>query len=54
MKQVNFDLANRKKYILYFVCLIILIYIIQLFKLQVLDTNYKQWADSNALLNKKL
>ncbi|MDR3338617.1 MAG: penicillin-binding protein 2 [Candidatus Symbiothrix sp.] len=54
MKQINFDLANRKKYILYFVCLIILIYIIQLFKLQVLDTNYKQWADSNAFLNKKL
>ncbi|MDR3217555.1 MAG: penicillin-binding protein 2 [Dysgonamonadaceae bacterium] len=54
MRKLNFDSENRKKYIFYFVCLIILIYIIQLFKLQVLDTNYKQWADSNAFLNKKL
>jgi penicillin-binding protein 2 len=33
--------------------LLILIYILHLFSLQVIDKNYKQWADSNAFLNKK-
>jgi penicillin-binding protein 2 len=54
VKKKGFDSEKRKRYIIFFVCLLVLIYILQLFKLQVLDTNYKQWADNNAFLNKKL
>jgi len=54
MKKVFLDSDKRRKYIIYFICLIVLIYILQLFKLQIIDKDYKQWADSNAFLNRKL
>jgi penicillin-binding protein 2 len=54
VKKLNFDSEKRKRYIIYFACLLTFIYILQLFKLQVLDSNYKQWADSNAFLYNKL
>jgi len=49
----SFDADKRKLFIIYFVCFLVLIYIIRLFTLQVLDNNYKEWANSNAFLNKK-
>jgi penicillin-binding protein 2 len=54
VKKKDFDSEKRKRYIIYFVCLLVLIYIVQLFKLQVVDSDYKEWADSNAFQNKKL
>ncbi|GHT26324.1 penicillin-binding protein 2 [Bacteroidia bacterium] len=54
MKNKSFDSEKRKRNIIYFVSVLVLIYIIQLFKLQIMDSDYKQWADSNAFLNKKL
>ena len=50
----NFDSEKRKWYIIISICLLILIYIFQLVKLQIIEKDYKQWADSNAFLNKKL
>jgi penicillin-binding protein 2 len=54
MKKKSFDSEKRKTLILYFICLLVFIYLIQLFNLQILDKNYKQWADSNAFLNNLL
>jgi len=54
MKKVDWDSEKRRRYIIYLICLLVLIYILQLFKLQIIDKDYKQWADSNAFLNKKL
>ena len=34
--------------------LLVLVYIFQLFKLQIVEKDYKQWADSNAFLNRKI
>lgn len=42
----------RKRVIIGIVCVIILIYIIQLFRLQIVNADYKSWADSNAFLKK--
>jgi len=53
VKEKSFDAEKRKQIIIYFVCFLVLIYIIRLFSLQVIDNNYKEWADSNAFLNKK-
>ncbi|MDR2691479.1 MAG: penicillin-binding protein 2 [Dysgonamonadaceae bacterium] len=53
MKKESFDADRRKMFIIYGVCILVLVYIIQLFTLQVLDSNYKEWANSNAFLNKK-
>ena len=53
MKKEDFNADIRKQFIIYSVCLLVLIYIIRLFTLQVLDNNYKDWANSNAFLNKK-
>ncbi|GHT61311.1 penicillin-binding protein 2 [Bacteroidia bacterium] len=53
MKKEDFDAGKRKMFIIYFVCFLVLVYIIRLFTLQVLDSNYKEWANSNAFLNKK-
>jgi penicillin-binding protein 2 len=53
VKKENFDADKRKIFIIYFVCFLVLVYIIRLFTLQVLDNNYKEWANSNAYLNKK-
>ena len=54
MKKEVLDSEKRRRYITYFIYLIIGIYILQLVKLQIIDKDYKQWADSNAFLNKKL
>jgi len=48
------DSEKRRRYITYSIYLIIFIYILQLFRLQIINKDYKQWADSNAFLNKKL
>jgi len=49
-----FDSEKRRRYIIFAVCLLVLIYILQLFSLQILNKDYKQWADSNAFLNRKI
>jgi len=54
VKKDFLDSGKRRRYITYAICLIIGIYIFQLFKLQIINKDYKQWADSNAFLNKKL
>ncbi|MDR1764438.1 MAG: penicillin-binding protein 2 [Dysgonamonadaceae bacterium] len=54
MKRDLLESEKRKMYIIGFVCLLGFIYLIQLFKLQVVDDEYKQWADNNAFLNKTL
>ena len=48
------DSEKRRKYITYTICFLILVYILQLFNLQIIKKDYKQWADSNAFLNRKL
>ncbi len=50
----NYELEKRKYIIGGGVCVILIIYIIRLFTLQVLDNDYKMFADSNAFLKKTL
>jgi len=40
---------RRKNYIIAFVCLLVIIYLIQLVNLQIVDKNYKKFAENNAL-----
>jgi len=54
VKRSDFDSEKRRRYITYFICALIVIYIFQLIKLQIINEDYKQWADSNAFLNKKI
>jgi penicillin-binding protein 2 len=54
VKKDSFDAEKRKGLIIGFICLVVLLYVIQLFNLQVVDNDYKQWADSNAFFNNKL
>ena len=54
MSKEIFDSEERKRYIIIAVCLLVLIYIFQLFRLQIINKDYKQWADSNAFLNRKI
>jgi penicillin-binding protein 2 len=54
VKKESLDSGKRRKYIAFAVCLLVLVYIFQLFKLQIIDKDNKQWADSNAFFNKKL
>jgi len=54
VKNRNIDSEKRRKYIIVAVCLLVFIYILQLFSLQIVNKEYKQWADSNAFLNKKI
>ena len=54
MKKGQFDSEKRNRYITYSIYLLAFIYIFQLFKLQIIDKDYKQWADSNAFFNRKL
>ena len=54
MKKDIFDSDKRRRYILIAVCLLVLIYILQLFSLQILNTDYKQRADSNAFLYRNI
>ena len=51
-KEINFE--KRKYLIVGIVCVVALIYLIQLFRLQVVKSDYRQWADSNAFFNKTL
>ena len=48
------DSEKRRRYITFSIYLLVFIYIIQLFKLQIIDKEYKQWADNNAFLNRKI
>lgn len=54
MKKDYLDSEKRRKYITYFVCLIVFVYILQLIRLQIVDKDYKQLADSNAFYNRKI
>jgi penicillin-binding protein 2 len=51
---MKLDFDKRKKLIIAFIAIVVSIYIIRLFNLQVLNNDYKTWADSNAFLNKTL
>ncbi|MDR2805720.1 MAG: penicillin-binding protein 2 [Dysgonamonadaceae bacterium] len=44
----------RKTVLIAIVCVVVLIYIVQLFRLQVLNPFYKTWADNNAFFPKTL
>ena len=48
------DSEKRRRYITFSIYLLVFIFILQLFKLQIIDKGYKQWADSNAFLNRKI
>ena len=52
MKQKDFDLEYRKYVIGGVAALIVFIYIIRLFMLQITSDDYKKSADSNAFLKK--
>jgi penicillin-binding protein 2 len=51
---LNYILGNRRYIISGAVILVVIIFIIRLFYLQVLENEYKVWADSNAFLKKTL
>ncbi|MDR0412893.1 MAG: penicillin-binding protein 2 [Dysgonamonadaceae bacterium] len=48
----KFNPATRRIFLVAFICIVVVIYIVQLFNLQVLNPEYKNWADSNAFLNR--
>lgn len=48
----DYNLEKRKYTIIIFLLLLVIIYIIRLFNLQVVDDRYKVYADSNAFLRK--
>jgi penicillin-binding protein 2 len=50
----KFNPETRKFFLKVLFCAVVLIYIIQLFRLQVINPDYKVWADSNAFLNRTL
>ncbi len=54
MKQTTFNFEERKRKIIAFICTIVIIYLLQLFFLQVVNSDYKIYADSNAFLKKTL
>lgn len=54
MKEKYWNPDKRRYFIIGIICLVVLIYLVQLFKLQVLDDHYKGWADSNAFLKRSL
>ncbi|MDR1720421.1 MAG: penicillin-binding protein 2 [Dysgonamonadaceae bacterium] len=43
---------KRRNWIIIGICLIFLIYLIQLFSLQIVDNNYKKWAENNVFFKK--
>lgn len=51
---VKYNLENRRYVIGGAVVLLVLIFIVRLFSLQILESDYKAWADSNAFLKKTL
>lgn len=54
MSKENLDSRKKRRYITYLICLLVAVYVVQLFRLQIINKDYKQWADSNAFLNRKL
>jgi penicillin-binding protein 2 len=48
----KFNPSARRAFLTAFICIVVIIYIIQLFRLQVLNPEYKNWADSNAFLKR--
>ena len=50
----DYKLEKRKYVIGSFIVVIVLIYLVRLFNLQVLDSSYKDEADSNAFLRKAI
>ena len=50
----DYNLEKRKYVIGGFITLIVLIYVVRLFNLQVADTKYKENADSNAFLKRTI
>ena len=51
---MKYTLENRRYVISGAVVFLVLIYMIRLFMLQIVDSDYKAWADSNAFLKKTL
>ena len=51
---MKYTLENRRYVISAAVVFLVLIYVIRLFMLQIVDSDYKAWADSNAFLKKTL
>lgn len=49
----DYNLEKRKYIIGGFITIVVLIYLFRLFNLQVLDSRYKDDADSNAFLRKR-
>jgi len=54
MKHYSFDLDARKRNVVVFILIVVSIYLVQLFVLQVASSDYRESADSNALLKKTL
>ena len=54
MSKGNFDPRKKRQYITILIYFVVIVYILQLFKLQIIDKEYKQWADSNAFLNRTI
>ncbi len=54
MAKNNLDLSKRKYVLGGIVCVVVLIYIVQLFNLQILTSEYKDSADGNAFFNRVL
>jgi penicillin-binding protein 2 len=52
VKTTDFNPEVRKTILIAMVCVVVLIYIVQLFRLQLLNPNYKVWADNNAFFPK--
>ncbi|MDR0832639.1 MAG: penicillin-binding protein 2 [Candidatus Symbiothrix sp.] len=52
MRTNDFNSNSRKTVLVLIICSVVAIYVIQLFRLQVLSSNYKDRADSNAFLNR--
>lgn len=50
----DYSLEKRKYIIGGFIIIIVVIYLVRLFNLQVMDNDYKQFADSNAFMRKTL
>lgn len=50
----KYNLPNRRYVLIIAVIAVVLVFIIRLFYLQVIDNDYKMWANNNAFLNKTL
>jgi penicillin-binding protein 2 len=50
----EFNPDARKTILIAIICVVVVIYIAQLFKLQVLNPDYKAWANSNAFYTRTL